>query len=132
MWPSYANIPNTLPSSMPTTTSQFVGFIVFWTLSLPFLFIRPERFKLPFQVVSIYCGVGMMSMSRSLIIVCFCLTKKYSDLVFGHRQGGWPSVHNRRNNSGWKSMELFLAHDARHQPNARRDCCRNHQRLGLF
>jgi NCS1 family nucleobase:cation symporter-1 len=47
-----------------TTTYQFVGFIVFWTVSLPFLFIRPEKFKLPFQVVSIYCGVGMMCMSE--------------------------------------------------------------------
>lgn len=47
---------------MPTTTYQFVGFIIFWTLSLPFLFIRPEKFKLPFQVISIYCGVGMMCM----------------------------------------------------------------------
>lgn len=64
IWPSFANIKNTLPSTMPTTTSEFVGFIVFWTLSLPFLFIRPEKFKLPFVVISIYCGIGMMAMSR--------------------------------------------------------------------
>lgn len=67
IWPSYANIKNPLPSTMPTTTSQLVGFIVFWTLSLPFLFIRPEKFKLPFQVVSIYCGVGMMCMSKQRV-----------------------------------------------------------------
>ncbi|KUJ17170.1 uracil permease [Mollisia scopiformis] len=62
IWPSFATIENTLPSNMPTTTYQFVGFIVFWTLSLPFLFIRPEKFKLPFQVVSAYCGIGMICM----------------------------------------------------------------------
>ncbi|KAF2488825.1 uracil permease [Lophium mytilinum] len=62
IWPSFARIPNTLSASMPTTTYQFVGFILFWTFSTPFLLIRPEKFKLPFQVVSLYCGIGMLCM----------------------------------------------------------------------
>ncbi|RDW88204.1 uracil permease-2 [Coleophoma cylindrospora] len=62
IWPSFANIKNTLPASLPTTTNQFVGFVVFWALSLPFLFIRPEKFKLPFVIISAYCGIGMMAM----------------------------------------------------------------------
>ncbi|KAH7051995.1 uracil permease [Macrophomina phaseolina] len=62
IWPSFATMHNTLPSSMPTTTYQFVGFIVFWCLSFPFLLVRPEKFKLPFQITSIYCGVGMICM----------------------------------------------------------------------
>ncbi|KAL1621731.1 hypothetical protein SLS56_009035 [Neofusicoccum ribis] len=53
---------NSLPASMPTTTYQFVGFIVFWCLSFPFLLVRPEKFKLPFQITSIYCGLGMICM----------------------------------------------------------------------
>jgi len=47
---------------MPTTTYQFIGFVLFWIFSVPFLFVRPERFRLPFLVTSIYCGLGMLSM----------------------------------------------------------------------
>lgn len=57
IWPSFHTMPNFLPSSMSAATSyQFVGFIVFWTISAPFLMIRPEKFKRPFQVSSIYCA----------------------------------------------------------------------------
>lgn len=64
LWPSFATMHNFLPASMQTTTTayQFVGFILFWVLSTPFLMIPPEKFKLPFQVVTIYCGVGMLCM----------------------------------------------------------------------
>ncbi|KAH8591453.1 uracil permease [Bisporella sp. PMI_857] len=62
IWPSFAKIPNTLSPSLPTTTYEMIGFIVFWVISVPFLFIRPEHFKRPFQFISIYCGVGMISM----------------------------------------------------------------------
>lgn len=39
-----------------------VGFIVFWTVSFPFLFIRPERFKKPFFISSLGCGIAMICM----------------------------------------------------------------------
>lgn len=53
---------NTLPSNMPTTTHEMVGFIVFWVVSVPFLFIRPERFKKPFFISSVGCGLAMLAM----------------------------------------------------------------------
>ncbi|KAI1846825.1 hypothetical protein JX266_007046 [Neoarthrinium moseri] len=62
IWPSYAKMNNFLPDSMPTNGSEFVGFIVFWFVSTPFLWIRPEKFKMPFLVTSIYCGCGMLAM----------------------------------------------------------------------
>ncbi|KAK8050471.1 NCS1 nucleoside transporter family protein-like protein [Apiospora phragmitis] len=62
IWPQFAKIPNTLSTSTPTTTYELVGFIVFWTVSIPFLFIRPERFKKPFFVSSVACGLGMLGM----------------------------------------------------------------------
>lgn len=46
---------------MPATTDQFVGFVVFWFLSTPFLWLRPEKFKIPFQIVCTWCGVGMLA-----------------------------------------------------------------------
>jgi NCS1 family nucleobase:cation symporter-1 len=46
---------------MPTTTDQFVGFVIFWFLSTPFLWLRPEKFKTPFIIVCTWCGIGMLS-----------------------------------------------------------------------
>lgn len=38
------------------------GFVVFWVISFPFLFVRPERFKKPFFFSSLGCGLAMLSM----------------------------------------------------------------------
>ncbi|KAH8842798.1 hypothetical protein MCOR27_006624 [Pyricularia oryzae] len=62
IWPSFQRIPNQLPDDFPATTSEMVGFTVFWLVSVPFLFIRPERFKKPFFFSSLGCGVGMLAM----------------------------------------------------------------------
>ena len=62
IWPSFQNVPNTLAANVPATTQQMVGFIVFWVLSFPFLFIRPERFKKPFFFSSLGCGLAMVPM----------------------------------------------------------------------
>ncbi|OSS44454.1 hypothetical protein B5807_10891 [Epicoccum nigrum] len=62
MWPSFQHVPNTLAANVPTTTQQMVGFVVFWVISFPFLFIRPERFKKPFFFSSLGCGIAMISM----------------------------------------------------------------------
>ncbi|KAI0013531.1 NCS1 nucleoside transporter family protein-like protein [Xylariaceae sp. FL0662B] len=61
IWPSYARMHNFLPESLPTTGDEFVGFIIFWFLSTPLLWLPPEKFKIPFLVTSIYCGVAMLS-----------------------------------------------------------------------
>jgi NCS1 family nucleobase:cation symporter-1 len=47
---------------MPTTTYEMVGFIIFWLVSVPFLFIRPERFKKPFFISSVGCGIAILAM----------------------------------------------------------------------
>jgi nucleobase:cation symporter-1, NCS1 family len=52
IWPSYAKMKNFLPDSMPTDGSEFIGFLVFWVVSAPFLWIRPESFKIPFFFTS--------------------------------------------------------------------------------
>ncbi|KAF2001266.1 NCS1 nucleoside transporter family protein-like protein [Amniculicola lignicola CBS 123094] len=59
IWPSFARIPNTFGPNMPTTTYEFVGFVVFWFLSTPFLWLRPEKFRVPFLIVCTWCGLGM-------------------------------------------------------------------------
>ncbi|KAH7024449.1 uracil permease [Microdochium trichocladiopsis] len=62
IWPSFGKMKNTLPPSMPTTTPEMVGFIIFWVVSLPFLFVRPERYKKPFFISSLGCGIAMFCM----------------------------------------------------------------------
>jgi nucleobase:cation symporter-1, NCS1 family len=62
IWPQYAKMPNFLPESIPTTGYEFVGFIIFWVVSTPFLWIPPEKFKLPFLITSVWCAAGMFAM----------------------------------------------------------------------
>ncbi|KAI1415887.1 NCS1 nucleoside transporter family protein-like protein [Hypoxylon sp. FL1857] len=62
IWPSYAKMRNFLPESLPTTGDQFLGFIIFWILSTPLLWVPPEKFKIPFLFTSIYSALGMLSM----------------------------------------------------------------------
>ncbi|KAH8732728.1 NCS1 nucleoside transporter family protein-like protein [Phaeosphaeriaceae sp. PMI808] len=60
IWPSFARMRNTFGPDMPTTTDQFVGFAIFWFLSTPFLWLRPEKFRIPFIILCAWCGVGML------------------------------------------------------------------------
>lgn len=96
IWPSFATMPNSFGSSMPTTTSEFVGFVVFWFLSLPFLLIRPEKFKIPFLVTSIYCGLGMIAM----MIWSLSVAKGVGPL--------WNTGENIASTSQWNSSWLIM------------------------
>ncbi|KAI8958488.1 uracil permease [Daldinia sp. FL1419] len=62
IFPSFAKMRNFLPESLPATSDQFVGFIVFWVLSTPLLWIPPEMFRIPFLFTSIYSALGMLAM----------------------------------------------------------------------
>ncbi|KAJ9148595.1 Uracil permease [Pleurostoma richardsiae] len=97
IWPSFAKMHNFLPSSMPTTGYQFVGFIVFWVLSTPFLFIPPEKFKRPFQVTSIYCGLGMLCM----MIWALAVAKGVGPL--------WSTGEAIASTSKWNASWLIMA-----------------------
>lgn len=45
MFPSIDRIPNTLPASTGTNLPQFVGFIVFFLIQIPMLFLSPKRLR---------------------------------------------------------------------------------------
>ncbi|KAF8855370.1 hypothetical protein BDZ45DRAFT_505350 [Acephala macrosclerotiorum] len=62
LWPSYGKIPNHFPDSFLTTTVQSLSFVLFWIISLPLLWIRPKWFKIPFQIIGIYCSTCMICM----------------------------------------------------------------------
>lgn len=61
IWPSYARMKNTFGPNMPTTTDQFLGFVIFWLCSTPFLWLRPEKFKIPFLIACVWCSIGMIA-----------------------------------------------------------------------
>lgn len=80
-----------------TTGTEFVGFIAFWILSLPFLLIRPERFKWPFRVSSIYCGIAMFCM----MVWALATAKGVSPLM---TEGQTVSTGNSWLNTSWLIM----------------------------
>ncbi|KAF8996094.1 hypothetical protein BDZ89DRAFT_1084353 [Hymenopellis radicata] len=54
IFPSFYNLPNSLPESFPATSYDMVGFFLFWFCSLPFLWIPPEMI----WSLSVAKGVG--------------------------------------------------------------------------
>ncbi len=46
------HVPNTFPADAAMTTSQFVSYIVFSVISLPFIWIRPQKVQVFFYVTS--------------------------------------------------------------------------------
>lgn len=66
IWPKFARIKNTFPESVPMNTYEFIGFVVFWFVSLPFLWISPEKFRRPFQITAVYTALAMLSMREPI------------------------------------------------------------------
>ncbi|EHK19766.1 uncharacterized protein TRIVIDRAFT_193219 [Trichoderma virens Gv29-8] len=96
IWPSFATMPNFLPASMPATRYEFVGFIVFWVLSAPFLLVAPEKYKLLFQLTSICCGLGMLAM----MIWALATAKGVGPL--------WTTGQTIPSTSSWNSSWLIM------------------------
>ena len=54
IWPSYANLPNTMPRASGVTTKDFVSFVLFWLLSLPALWAPIHKIRHLFTVKACY------------------------------------------------------------------------------
>jgi NCS1 family nucleobase:cation symporter-1 len=63
LFPGYKHIKNTFPKSANMTTQQFVGFIVFTCIQVPFLWVPPEKTALLFRYVNISTAVTMFSVT---------------------------------------------------------------------
>ena len=50
IWPSYNNIPNSIPDSAGITTQGMVSYFLFWIIQLPLLLIPPTRLRYLFMV----------------------------------------------------------------------------------
>jgi nucleobase:cation symporter-1, NCS1 family len=60
IWPSYANIPNTIVAS-GTTTQAFVSFFLFWLCSLPAIWFPVHQIRHLFTVKAVYTPIAMIA-----------------------------------------------------------------------
>ncbi|KAI4916415.1 hypothetical protein J4E85_010069 [Alternaria conjuncta] len=90
-------MPNTFSPNFPATTDQFVGFVVFWFISTPFLWLRPEKFKIPFLIVCLWCGIGMLAW----MIWAVTTAKGVGPL--------WDAGENIPSGSAWGTSWLIMA-----------------------
>ncbi|KAH8426237.1 nucleobase cation symporter-1 family protein [Aspergillus melleus] len=61
IWPSYANLPNTIPASSGVDTKGFVSFFLFWLLSLPALWFPVHKIRHLFTVKAIYSPIAAIA-----------------------------------------------------------------------
>ncbi|KAK6365953.1 hypothetical protein LTS17_010920 [Exophiala oligosperma] len=69
IWPSFLDIPNTIPESMGVTTNQMVAHLVFWSIQFPILLTPPHKLRW-FFVFKIFI---VLTVSTAVVIA---MTKK--------------------------------------------------------
>ncbi|EXJ80597.1 hypothetical protein A1O3_06879 [Capronia epimyces CBS 606.96] len=95
IFPSYQHMKNTLPASAAMTTKQFVGFVVYNIIAIPFLYVPPHKLRTPFKVCMTISALTIFSMSVGLMAAAHGA----GDLVHtgvsvsGGSQLGWGWVH---------------------------------------
>lgn len=62
IWPSFANVPNSLPESANITTQMMTAYIVYFIIILPFHYIHPEKMRWFFACKSILCPPAIFGM----------------------------------------------------------------------
>lgn len=62
IWPSYNNLPNSIPESAGVTTRDFLSFFLFWLCMLPAAYTRVEKIKYLFIVKSIVVPAAFFAM----------------------------------------------------------------------
>lgn len=62
IWPSFLDIPNTLPESEGITTQGIIGFFIFWLLQIPFLLVHPNKLRWLFLAKSVVVPAAWIAM----------------------------------------------------------------------
>ncbi|GAA5897719.1 hypothetical protein JCM6882_000076 [Rhodosporidiobolus microsporus] len=92
IWPSYKNLPNSLPKSAGFTTQQMVSYFLYWLLSFPFLFIHPTKLRWLFLFKAIVCPIV------ALATMAWCLKQASGG---GSLLKQPPTVHGEAFSSAW-------------------------------
>ncbi|EKV10009.1 NCS1 allantoate transporter [Penicillium digitatum Pd1] len=95
IWPSFLDIPNDIPESQGITTGGMVGFLIFWLIQVPFLYMHPNKLRWLFTIKSILIPIAWVA-----ILIWSFVTVKGGGGVFAKQA---PTV------SGFKFSWLFLA-----------------------
>jgi NCS1 family nucleobase:cation symporter-1 len=66
---TYLNMENTFPESLAMTTRDFIGFLVFQIISIPFFFIKPEKMNIFVNISCIMALFGLVGMFVYLICI---------------------------------------------------------------
>lgn len=61
IWPSYNDLPNSIPASAGVTTQGFVSFFLFWLCSLPALWFPVHQIRHLFTVKAIYSPIAAIA-----------------------------------------------------------------------
>ena len=68
IWPSFLNIPNSLPESSGITTNEMIAHFVFWSVQFPILLTPPHKLKWFFMfktiIVPIVCVGTVITMVK--------------------------------------------------------------------
>ncbi|KAL9063489.1 MAG: hypothetical protein Q9161_009438 [Pseudevernia consocians] len=67
IWPSFANIPNTIPTSEGITTSGMCGFVLYFLLQIPFLCIPYTKVQYFFALKSIIAPIIFLAIFGSTL-----------------------------------------------------------------
>lgn len=70
IWPSIDKIHNTIPASTGMTLPQFVGFIVYFIIQLPFLFLSPKNLR-----YLVYVGSALGFLVQLVLCIWACATR---------------------------------------------------------
>lgn len=62
IWPSFADIPNRLPTSANITTQMMTAYIIYFLIVLPFHWIHPQKLRWFFTCKSILCPPAIFGM----------------------------------------------------------------------
>lgn len=95
IWPSFLTLPNGIPKSQGITTSEMVGYLIFWVIQFPFLCMHPNRLRWLFVVKSVIVPIAWIA-----ILVWAFVGEKGAGNIFDQQTA---SV------SGSKYSWLFLA-----------------------
>ncbi|KAH3688623.1 hypothetical protein WICPIJ_000397 [Wickerhamomyces pijperi] len=66
--PTFHNLKNTIPLHVHLTTKELIGWIIYHIVSLPFLFIPPEKFNIPFKFITFCAFLAIFGTSIGLLV----------------------------------------------------------------
>ncbi|KAL3492468.1 permease for cytosine/purines, uracil, thiamine, allantoin-domain-containing protein [Aspergillus germanicus] len=67
IFPTYQNLPNTLPASASMTTKQFTGFIIYNIIALPLLYLPPDKLRRPLRIAIVASTLSIFGLSIGLM-----------------------------------------------------------------